>query len=518
MLLWSKDTYNKGVGMKVFIVCAGMLLTLGVSAQVLQSNVMSEAYWTFWNPEVQKKIDADIEANRKADAVFKVPGMKGGTDVKVEQLTHDFVFGAHIFNFDQLGNDELNSKYKDLFGTFLNGATIAFYWKTFEMEEGKPRFKGEYRDTAEFWNKCPNPKEQPHWRRPATDPVVEFCESKGIRMHGHVLCWGSFKWQVPTWLVQQGAKEMPFLKEFTPTTPLQTGCLPEPFLKQMKEHTAEEWAELAPNYARLLRDKQAERIVDIAKHYGARLPSWDVANESGSDYKWGLLPRDTAFCLSHYGPREGDYAYRAFQTAQRAFPSSVQLNINDYLNEEAYVKQTLEMIDRGCKIDIVGTQKHFFNPQACLDMAAGKPIETPEKVWKEFELLARTGRPLHRSEVTITAPNNDARGQAIQAIISYNLYRLWFSIKPTMGITWWNLVDDCGAPGEPAISGMFSRQMEPKPVYHVLNHLINTEWKTQLKLKTDAQGSIAFRGFRGKYRATWVDGQCITHTQEFNVR
>ena len=30
--------------------------------------VMSEKYWSYWNDDVQKKIDADIEANRKADA------------------------------------------------------------------------------------------------------------------------------------------------------------------------------------------------------------------------------------------------------------------------------------------------------------------------------------------------------------------------------------------------------------------------------------------------------------------
>ncbi len=506
--------------MKGLITCAGVLLALGGSAQVLQSNVMSEAYWTFWNPEVQKKIDADIEANRKADAVFKVPGAKAGTDVKIEQLTHDFIFGAHIFNFDQLGSDTLNAKYKDVFGTLLNSATIAFYWTDFEPQEGKLRFKGEYRDTAEFWNKCPNPQEQPHWRRPATDPVVEFCESKGIRAHGHVLCWGAYHGQMPPWLIQYGLKEMPFLKNFKPAALGRPGAWPPGSPDtQMAKHTTEEWAEIAPNFARVLREKQEKRIIEIAKHYGGRIPSWDVAGESTKDYKSGALKPNTAFCLSHYGPLEGDYVYRSFQTAQKAFPSNVLLNINDYQNEDAYVNETLELIGRGCKIDIVGSQKHFANSQTSLDIAAGKPIETPEQVWKEFDILARSGRPLHRSEITIPSSlNNDARGQAIQAVITYNLYRLWFSIKPVMGISWWNLLDDCGAYGEPSVSGIFSRQMEPKPVYHILNQLINNDWKTRLNLKTDAQGAVAFRGFRGKYRVTWTDAQGATQVQEFQVR
>ena len=74
-----------------------------------------------------------------------------------------------------------------------------------------------------------------------------------------------------------------------------------------------------------------------------------------------------------------------------------------------------------------------------------------------------------------------------------------------MGITWWNVVDDCGAPGEPSVSGLFSRDMQPKPAYFVLNDLINNEWKTRLTLAAGNDGTIQFRGFRGNYRISWTD-------------
>ena len=163
-------------------------------------SAMSDAYWKIWNADEQARIDRDIDANRKADAVLNLKGVPAGTEIKVEQISHDFIFGAHIFNFDQLGKDEYNARYKEQFGTLFNSATIAFYWKKFELEPGKPRFKAEYRDTAEYWNKCKEPKKETHWRRPASDPVVEFCESKGIRLHGHTICWGNRKWQHPDWL------------------------------------------------------------------------------------------------------------------------------------------------------------------------------------------------------------------------------------------------------------------------------------------------------------------------------
>ena len=75
-----------------------------------------------------------------------------------------------------------------------------------------------------------------------------------------------------------------------------------------------------------------------------------------------------------------------------------------------------------------------------------------------FSVIIKTGiggdYGLHLSEITITSPGNDTKGQQIQAVIAQNLYRLWFSCKNMMGITWWNIVDDCGAPGEPSVSGL----------------------------------------------------------------
>ena len=103
----------------------------GSSAET--NDVMSQAYWDIWNSEVQARIDNDIEKYRKADAILKFEELPAGSEVKVEQVSHDFIFGAHIFNFNQLGTIERNQKYKDLYGTLFNSATIAFYLKPFVM-------------------------------------------------------------------------------------------------------------------------------------------------------------------------------------------------------------------------------------------------------------------------------------------------------------------------------------------------------------------------------------------------
>lgn len=463
-----------------------------------RAGVMSDGYLALWNDEEQARIDSDIEAHRKADAELRHAEIPPGTEVSVEQMSHEFVFGAHLFNFDQLGSDELNARYKELYGSLFNSATIPFYWRKFEMEEGKPRFAAEDRDTAAYWNSVKDPKEEPHWRRPATDPLVTFCEEKGIRLHGHTLVWGNYRWHMPDWLLEK----IPAL--------YWEGAIPgdnpsvAPRIGRFETLPPEEIEALLPGFTTKIHTHMAKRIIEIALRYKDRFHSWDIVNESATDFGKGNLVPGAAICKSWYGLMPGDYPFRAFKIAEGMFPENVQLNINDYDLGEDYLAEINQLKRRGCKIDIVGAQMHLFDPRICLDIADGKSeLQSPASVRKTMELLSRGGSPIHLSEITITSPGTDERGQLIQAVIARNLYRLWFSLEPLMGITWWNVVDDCGAPGEPSVSGLFTREMRPKASYFALNDLINSEWKTILSVRADANGTIRFRGFPGKYRLDW---------------
>ena len=87
-----------------------------------------------------------------------------------------------------------------------------------------------------------------------------------------------------------------------------------------------------------------------------------------------------------------------------------------------------------------------------------------------------------------------------------------------MGITWWNVVDNCGAKGEPSVSGLFNRDMSEKPAYYALDQLINHEWKTNITVKADAEGKVQFRGFKGKYRITYKDKRGKTQVVEYTLK
>ena len=497
-------------------------------AAKLDRSVMSEKYWELWNDDVQQRIDADIEKYRKADATFEIAA-PDGSEVKVEQIGHAFFFGAHIFNFNQLGKKEWNDRYKELYGTLFNSATVAFYWKTLEPYPGQVRFQEGARDVEEFWNTCADPMHEPHWRRPPPDPVVSFLKIRGCRIHGHPLCWGDIGWHSPTWLwddfCPQTEKEA--LEEASGVKiPSHDWRKPMGLKEHMRDEdrgngveswpgawacvferlSEEEVAKLCPTFFENMNRLTYERVRQIAARYGSRIDSWDVCNETSPDFS-GKSATGKPFQKSkRYGIMAGDLCYNAFKAADACLPKTAWLNINDYSMDERYVAQIEDLQANGCRIDVVGSQMHLFNPRRSEEIAAGEgPAHlTPDGLDARFKLLSKPDKPIHLSEITITAPDATMRGQMIQANIVRNLYRKWFSIEKMNGITWWNVVDDCGAPGEPNTSGIFTRDMRPKAAYFVMNDLINREWKTKTTVKS-ANGKVAFRGFRGRYRLTWKD-------------
>ena len=424
--------------------------------------VMSPKYFEFWNADVQAKIDADIEKNRKADAVVELPASAAGAEVKVEQISHKFRFGSNMFVFGQLRTPELNDAYKSLFGDLWNSGTVAFYWKTLEFEQGKVRFEGNQYDTPEYWANSQDPKQERHWRRPPTDRCVDFLNSKGLYVHGHAMIYGMRRWGHPDW-APEDRKELEKLFE--------------------------------------------EHIKLLCQRYGDRVQEWDVVNECYDQANRGIMP--------------DDYTYKCFKWAEKYLPASVRLSSNEcdmsWGPNRRYVEIVRNLVDRGAKVDLMGVQKHFFNPKTVASIANGADSHTPAFMYSVLDCMAEAERPIHISEVTIPAPTDNANDRDIQAAVAYNLYRLWFSYPNVEGITWWNSIDGGGAPGEPTTSGVLDVNGKKKPVYYALDQLINHDWKTNLTVKADDKGTVTFRGFRGKYRLTWTDDTGTEQTKDVVV-
>ena len=433
--------------MKTVILLIGLLFsTFSLQAQDYE-DVMSEAYWKIWNSDVQASINKNIEQYRKGDAELNIPS---GVTVKIEQLSHSFIFGGNIFLFGQLETTQQNRQYENTFGALFNSATLPFYWKTLEPEQGKPR----YTVGSSYI-----------FRRPPVDPILEFCESNKIMTKGHAIIYGMRRWGHPDWMPSD-RKEMEFYFE--------------------------------------------KHIQELALRYKDRIMMWDVVNEPVDQANRGIMP--------------DDYTYKSYKWAMKYFPESVIFNINDIDFKSGipytrrYVEIARNMIDRGIRIDNVGAQMHIFNPVEAQKIAEGDNILTPAKLTDVVDCLNEVGRPVHVSEVTVCAPDSTSIGSAIQAVIAENLYRFWFSCPNITGITWWNVVDGGGAPGEPSYSGLYDKRMRKKPVYETLDRLINREWKTSLTTTSNAQGVVRFRGFKGHYRATWINKNGKIEIQEFEIK
>lgn len=457
-----------------------MWLLAGCCVFSAWANSVPEAYKRQWNDRVNAGIDERIEKYRKADAVEA--GFVPGTEVAVEQLTHSFQFGSHIFNFDQLGRDDWNAQYRATFTNLWNAATVAFYWDKMELKEGEIRFGAGPRDSAAFWKSVKDMTAKDKWekfpeyRRPAPDPILEFLRGHGISAHGHPMIYPPF------------------------TAPWVTNGVDK--------------AGLAKRYER--------RIRQLGDHYKGLLDQWDVVNEtvdrscsmSGPYHDkvvWGrpkqLIP--------------DDYTFRCHQWAAEAFPAGVKLELNDSWRP-IYVPFAQSLIDRGAKIDVVGLQMHIFGADEARKISEGKPCIangtdwSPEAQFQMLWALDTLKRPIHISEITIPAPDDTPQGEEIQARMMRDNYRLWFSWPTVYRITYWNLVDHTYH-NENLASGLYTAGMRKKKAYHVLDDLINHQWKTRLTAKAGDDGTIRFRGFKGKYRLTWKDGNGKVQTKEIAV-
>ena len=462
---------------KMMVLAASLLLALmGFGA-----GSVPESYGRLWNAQVNAGIDARIEKYRKADV--SVGGFRAGVEVRVEQQTHDFQFGSHIFNFDQLGRDDWNAQYRATFTNLWNAATVAFYWDKMEVREGEIRYAAGTRDSAEFWKtvKDESAKDKweryPEYRRPAPDPVLDFLCANGISAHGHPMIYPVF------------------------TAPWVTNGVDK--------------AGLAVRYER--------RIRQLGEHYGSRLAQWDVVNET--------VDRSCSMAGPYHDkvawrrPDQlvpDDYTFRCHKWASESFPPEVKFEINDSWRP-FYVPFIQSLIDRGAKIDVVGLQMHIFGAEEARKIAMGAPCIangtdwTPEGQFQMLWMLDTLNCPIHISEITIPAPDDTPEGEEMQAQMIRDNYRLWFSWPSVYRITYWNLVDHTFHK-ENLASGLYTADMRKKKSYYALDRLINREWKTHLVLKADGNGRIAFRGFRGKYRLSWADADGRPEAREISVR
>ena len=205
----------------------------------------------------------------------------------------------------------------------------------------------------------------------------------------------------------------------------------------------------------------------------------------------------------------------AYAEAEKVFPKECMLGINMGIGAtdwnrsgKRYFKLCKRICDKGIRLDAIGFQFHLFSREKGERFVRLEHWH-PDMLRRSYDEFAKLRKPLFINEITI--PSTILPGEAgrdLQGEIAEDLYRFWFSIPQVAGIIWWNLCDGAAWGGEDRVKGaLLDENMAEKPVYKRLRKLIMQDWRTRLSARTDAEGRLSFRGFRGEYEVDFGDGR-----------
>jgi GH35 family endo-1,4-beta-xylanase len=416
--------------------------------------MITSAYKKLWNdPALQSRIDEGIRQNRQSEATVETKSYDGkplsGVSIRVQQQSSPFHFGANIFKLDDYPHAESNRRYEEAFCALFNGATVPFYWRTLEPEQGRPRYKATSKPRIV--------------RRPPPDLVVEFCEKHGLRMHGHTLLWNFRKWSVPDWLPEDPDEARPFWEK---------------------------------------------RFREIGERYGHVIKNWDVVNEAAGFFDKPVEKGSAHYPMfENYERKAFEWAARFMPDDCRLDINETTGAWDLKENGDRFTRLIEQLMRENARVGGIGLQFHLFS-DADLHRALRGELFRPDELFKALDHYGQFGKPIHVSEITLTSPGNTLEGLEAQAEVARNFYRLWFSHHSVTGISWWNLPDGAAAQGEHRVySGLLFEDLRPKPAYEVLKHLIHREWKTDLTGETDAEGKFHFQGFHGTYLVETYSGK-----------
>ncbi len=404
---------------------------------------------------IEAKIDRGIEENRKGLFNLRLVDSEGKSiscdKVHINQVSHEFKFGAPLFVIDQLDSEEKNTRYKEMFKKVFNYCVIPTYHKDVEPEPGRYRFDKD----SEFI-----------WRRPPMDTVVEFCRENNIRMKSHCLAYNSFN---PAWFQEMSHREVNINME--------------------------------------------EYMAAISERYKKDFEDMDVINEMFTIYKNGYLGNG---CRDLDITDEKDHVAKMFQWAKRYFPHTKlfwnegcfeTLGSGNYKGPRStYYMMVREQLEQRVPIEGIGIQYHLYATVGTTDGEINKyrGVVNPLRLMDALECYGDFKLPISISEMSVPCYFNEPECEELQAELTKRLFRLFFSQKYVDSIVWWNMCDKMAYEGESKfLTGLLREDLSPKPVFEMLDELINRTWHTELEASQGEKQNMEFVGFYGDYEVTF---------------
>ena len=429
----------------LIILISGIVASATFGAPKAPETPISDKLRELWSdPVLQEKIKVGIEHNRKGDFYLKFVNARTRPvkveNLKVEMVSHDFLFGAQIFLLNGFKTEEENRQYEKEFLNLFNFATVPFYWKNYERENG----------VYAFAKDCEH-----DYRRPSQDAVVEFCNANGLKMKGHTFSWYINRLFLPKWVERDEKVIEKYLNRY---------------------------------------------MGKVAERYSQDITIWDVSNESSDTRRWlnNTFPIDHTFRAFKEAERLLPYSNELIVN----HTTPVWFRVSRYEEHSQDYLSTQGLIARGAKVDTIGLQLHFFKKEDRDELYNGNQW-TPDDQYLVLDTFARLNKPIHITELSFPCMNEGAVGEEKQAFILENFYKLWFSHPKVEAITYWHFVDGTAGVEDVFNSGFIRRDFSKKPAYNVLENLIKKEWRTDLSFD-GAASVRHFRCFYGKYKVSFT--------------
>ena len=414
----------------------------------------------------------NIERYRKGKVTVTLKDENGnplsGVKVRATLKKHEFKHGAHIFMLDQFETEEENKEYRELFPKYFNLATVPFYWKDLEPEEGKPRYNA---DSVNIY------------RRPSPDLCIDFCRKNGIDPKLHCL----------------------FYDKVIPD------CTPKTDAEEMKKLYEKRFSEIAERYGNgVMYDVEVINEL-LQTHYWT---TNSVISDAKDSLEWSFGLAEKYFPNNQLGINE--HTGLCWMDRCRA-------------TDKYYSYIEANML-KGARIDAIGMQYHLFNKRED-EYEKTRLTLNPESLYRHMDLYSNFGKPLQITEVTVPAYSWASEDEEIQAEIIEKLYSIWFSHPNVEQIIYWNLVDGYAHLWNPDpeeikasqgnmslgenyyYGGLLRFDLSPKPAYYTIKNLIQNVWHTEETLVTSEKGTCSFRGFYGEYELEFdEDGKTMKKT------
>ena len=401
-----------------------------------------------------KTINPNIEKYRKGDMKISLINKDGNYingRVNINQVKHEFKFGANLFMLDELETDSKNQLYKDYFKSIFNMATLPFYWSSIEGERGKPRYAKD------------SPK---YYRRPPIDLCIEYCEESGVEPREHALAY---------------------------------------------EHLFPDWLKDAD--IDTIKSEYERRCKEISERYASKIPTIEVTNEMLWPHDCGktrfynereyvewcfkttekYFPNNQLVINEYSEPCWGDNC----RATDRYF---------------AYIEANLL---KGARIDAIGMQYHMFfnrneelekssymyNPISLYDhmnlysdlINALQVTEITIPAYSNDELDEEIQARLIEYLYTLWFSH-----PAMEQIIYWNLIDGYAYVESPTPEKIRHSQGNMTIGENVYYGGLLRFDMSPKPAYIMLDNLINKKWHTSISADIE-NGQVEFRGFYGTY-------------------